>query len=88
MSFLTRKKSAWDGIGIGRSCQFLTRKKWRDRATPLGAATDSSRGPVHPALSIFGVRKGSVSPRNVSADGGQPNRSHEQQGGLAMPLQK
>jgi hypothetical protein len=69
MSFLTREKSAWDVIGSPPECHFLTRKKWRDRATPLGASTDSARGPVHPALGIFGGRKSTV-PRGSTAETG------------------
>jgi hypothetical protein len=87
MSFLTRKKSAWDAIGSPPSCRFLTRKKWRDRATPPGVATASARGPVHPALGIFGLRKTLVSLPRAQVAGAQPNRRYQEQGEMAMPPQ-
>jgi hypothetical protein len=86
MSFLTRKKYAWALVGRSVHCQFLTRKKWRDRATPLGANTDLSRGPVHPALGIFGVRKTSAPRASDSGAGTLVNGNGR--GGMAMPERK
>ena len=55
--FLRVRISPWPQCTGPDRRGFLTRKKWRDRSTPLWAKTVSARGPVHPALSIFGAPK-------------------------------
>jgi hypothetical protein len=82
--FLTRKNSVQARPQTGRARRFLTRKKWRDRDTPLGAKIVSARGPVHPALGIFGPWKfsiplGSASDVRAAANGSK-------RGGKGMPL--
>jgi len=81
--FLTRKKLAEAAVRNGRARWFLTRKKRRDRDTPLGAKTVSARGPVRPALSIFGPRKTIVPPASA-ADAGD-SRNDSKPGGKGMP---
>jgi hypothetical protein len=85
MRFLTRKNLAEAPTQTARRWTFLTRKKWRDRSTPLGVKT-LSRGPVYPALGIFGVLK-SHAPW-ASAVGTSVDRSGNKQGGKGMAPRK
>jgi hypothetical protein len=58
-SFLTRKNGGDSAPQISGASLFLTRKKRRDRNTPLSAQQSFKRRPVNPAFVVFGVPKGS-----------------------------
>jgi hypothetical protein len=86
LRFLTRKNLAQAVAEGVRRRAILTRKKWRDRITPLGAKKLSQRGPVHPALGIFGVLK-SHGPWASAVNAGRA-WSGKEQGGKGMAPHK
>jgi hypothetical protein len=55
--FLTRKNFHFPAAIEPRMAFVLTRKKWRDRATPLGAQLNVNRRPAETGLLHFEVQE-------------------------------